>query len=349
MLLAADRLDDVQHLAEDLTRTGAESGSVLLAAGALWLQANVLHRRGALADAGACYSSAVDAAAAHGFITMSGWVGAQYATVLLDRGDGEAAGQVLRRLGLDGPLPDTVHLYEARLAAGLVQVASGQVREGIDQIRAVGRLWEAIGARNPDMAAWRPHLAHALLLLGHHDEARTLADEYAAMARAWGAARPLAHALRVQGLTLGGEEGILSLRESVQVAQDCPGRLELALALVELGAAERRANRRTAAREPLEEGLSLAHQCGARALQDRALTELLAAGARPRRPPASGRDTLTPSELRIADLAAAGQTNREIAQRLFITPKTVEAHLARAFRKLHIDSRAQLPAVLSLE
>jgi len=69
----------------------------------------------------------------------------------------------------------------------------------------------------------------------------------------------------------------------------------------------------------------------------------------PRRPPASGRDTLTPSELRIADLAAAGQTNREIAQRLFITPKTVEAHLARAFRKLHIDSRVQLPAVLSRE
>jgi DNA-binding CsgD family transcriptional regulator len=137
------------------------------------------------------------------------------------------------------------------------------------------------------------------------------------------------------------------LRESVQAARESPSRLELALSLVELGAAERRANRRTAARDPLEEGLALAHQCGARPLQDRALEELLAAGARPRRPPASGRDTLTPSELRIAGLAADGQTNREIAQRLFITPKTVEAHLARAFRKLRIDSRAQLPAALS--
>ena len=102
-----------------------------------------------------------------------------------------------------------------------------------------------------------------------------------------------------------------------------------------------------AAREPLEEGLSLAHQCGTRALQDRALAELLAAGARPRRPPASGRDTLTPSELRIAHLAGAGQTNRQIAQRLFITQKTVETHLAHAFRKLRIDSRAQLPAALA--
>src|SRR5215472_15095103 len=78
VLLGADRLDDVQRLAADLTRTGEESGSVLLATGALWLQANVLHRRGALADAAACFSSAVDAAAAHGFIAVSGWAGAQY-------------------------------------------------------------------------------------------------------------------------------------------------------------------------------------------------------------------------------------------------------------------------------
>jgi DNA-binding CsgD family transcriptional regulator len=67
----------------------------------------------------------------------------------------------------------------------------------------------------------------------------------------------------------------------------------------------------------------------------------------PPAPPASGRDTLTPSELRIADLAGAGQSNRQIAQRLFITQKTVETHLAHAFRKLHIDSRAQIPAALT--
>ena len=349
VLLAADRLDDARRLAEDLTRAGEESGSVLLASSGLWLHANVLHCRGALADAEAYFSSAAETAAAHGYVTVSGWIGAQYATVLVERGDGRAAAEVLRRLGLDGPLPDTAHLYEARLAAGLVRVACGQVREGIGELRAAGRLWEAIGARNPDMAPWRPHLAQALMLLGKRDEARALADEHAALARAWGARRPLARALRVRGMTCGGEEGIVSLRESVEVARDSPGWLELAHSLVELGAAERRANRRTAAREPLEEGMSLAHQCGARSLQDRALTELLTAGARPRRPPASGRHTLTPSELRIADLAATGQTNREIAQRLFITQKTVEAHLARAFRKLHIDSRAQLPEALSRE
>jgi DNA-binding CsgD family transcriptional regulator/tetratricopeptide (TPR) repeat protein len=347
VLLAADRLDEAERLAEDVTRAGEESGSVLLACGALWVEANVLHRRGALADAEACYSSAVDTAAARGFTTITNWAGSEYAIMLADRSDGPAALQVLRRLGLDGPLPDTVHFYEARLAAGIAKVACGQVQEGIDQIRAVGGRWEAIGARNPDLAPWRAHLAQALLLAGQREEARTLADEHAALARGWGANRPLARALRVQALATGGPNGTALLHESVALARDSPGRLELALSLVELGAAERRANQRTAAREPLEEGLSLAHQCGARALQDRALAELLAAGARPRRPPASGRDTLTPSELRIADLAGAGQTNRQIAQRLFITQKTVETHLAHAFRKLHIDSRAQIPAALA--
>jgi DNA-binding CsgD family transcriptional regulator/tetratricopeptide (TPR) repeat protein len=347
VLWAADRLDDAQRLAEGLTRAGEESGSVLLACGAAWLQANVLHRRGALADAEAWFTSAIDTAVANGFTTVTNWAGSEYATMLADRGDGPAALRVLHRLGLDGPLPDTVHLYSAQLAAGVVRVACGQTREGIDQIRTVGRRWEAIGARNPDLAPWRAHLAQALLLAGHRKEARVLADECVALARVWGAHRPLARALRVQGLAAGGQDGTALLYESVEVARDSPGRLELALSLVELGAAERRANHRAAAREPLEEGLALAHQCGARALQDRALDELLAAGARPRRPPASGRDTLTPSELRIAGLAGAGQSNRQIAQHLFITQKTVETHLAHAFRKLHIDSRAQLPAALA--
>jgi DNA-binding CsgD family transcriptional regulator len=347
VLWAADRLDEAQRLAGDMTQVGEESGSILMALSGLWLQAGVLYRRGTLADAEAYFSSAVDTAEEHGFTTVTNWAGPHYATMLADRGDGPAALEVLRRLGLDGPLPDTVHQYSARLAAGIARVACGQTQEGIDQIRAAGRGWEAIGVRNPDLAPWRPHLAQALLLAGRREEARTLADEHTAIARAWGASRPLARALRMQALSTGGQDAIALLAESAHVARQSPGRLELALSLVELGAAERRANRRAAAREPLDEGLALAHQCGARALQERALAELLAAGARPRRPPASGRETLTPSELRIAGLAGDGQTNRQIAQRLYITQKTVETHLAHAFRKLHIDSRAQIPTALA--
>ncbi len=343
-LSAADRLDEAQRLAEGVTRAGEESGSLFMACSGLAMQAGIFHRLGELADAEAYGTAAIETATAHGFFTVSNWAGGRHALVLVDRGEGEAAFETLRGLGVDGPLPDSVHLYETRFARGCAHVACGRLREGADDLRAVGRLWDGIGARNPDAAPWRVQLAHVLVLLGELDEARALAAEQVALARQWGAARPLAAALRVHGLALGDES---LLRESVEVARTSPGRLELALSLVELGSAERRANRRSAAREPLEEGLALAHRCGARGLEKRALEELLATGARPRRAPASGRDALTPSELRVAEMAASGQTNREIAQRLFVTQKTVEAHLARTFRKLRVDSRVQLAGALS--
>jgi DNA-binding NarL/FixJ family response regulator len=117
--------------------------------------------------------------------------------------------------------------------------------------------------------------------------------------------------------------------------------------LVDLGATRRAAGQRTAAREPLLDGLALAAQCGARALERRARAELAAIGVRPRTTERSGEDSLTPSEQRVAELAATGGTNREIAQKLFVTEKTVEAHLGRAYRKLDISSRRQLPDVLA--
>ena len=124
-------------------------------------------------------------------------------------------------------------------------------------------------------------------------------------------------------------------------------RLEHARALVELGAALRRGNRRSESREPLRRGLELATDCGAAPLAERAETELLATGARPRRVALSGVDSLTPSERRVAEMAAEGGTNREIAQALFVTPKTVEVHLSSAYRKLGISSRRQLASALA--
>ena len=81
-------------------------------------------------------------------------------------------------------------------------------------------------------------------------------------------------------------------------------------------------------------------------LEDEALGELRATGARPRRRLASGAGALTPSERRIAELAAAGQQNREIAEALFVTTATVEYHLRNAYRKLGITSRTQLAEAL---
>jgi DNA-binding CsgD family transcriptional regulator len=108
----------------------------------------------------------------------------------------------------------------------------------------------------------------------------------------------------------------------------------------------RHAGRRVEARRHLASGLDLARRCGARPLADRALEELRASGARPRRDQLTGRDALTPSELRLARLAADGQTNRQIAQELYLSEKTVEMHLGRAYRKLGIRGRGELTVAL---
>jgi DNA-binding CsgD family transcriptional regulator len=109
----------------------------------------------------------------------------------------------------------------------------------------------------------------------------------------------------------------------------------------------RRANRRAEAREHLHQALELAQRCGANLLVERAHEELIATGARPRRLVRTGVDALTPSERRIAAMAAEGLSNREIAQALFVTLRTVEMHLSNAFRKLDISSRTQLPGALA--
>lgn len=109
----------------------------------------------------------------------------------------------------------------------------------------------------------------------------------------------------------------------------------------------RRANRRSEAREPLRRGLDLARHCGARTLVQRAREELTAAGARPRREPLTGIDALTATELRVVRLAAQKMTNREIAQSLFVTTKTIETHLAHAYAKLEIRSRTDLGEALA--
>jgi DNA-binding NarL/FixJ family response regulator len=117
-------------------------------------------------------------------------------------------------------------------------------------------------------------------------------------------------------------------------------------ALVDLGAALRRTNQRADAREPLRCALEMAVKNGARALATRARTELAAAGSRPRRVAVSGLESLTPSERRVAEMAAQGMSNREIAHALFVTRATVESHLHSAYRKLDVASRRDLAKAL---
>jgi DNA-binding CsgD family transcriptional regulator len=188
----------------------------------------------------------------------------------------------------------------------------------------------------------RTGAAQALLRLGERERARDLAQAELAEVKVFGAPRALGIALRVAGVTHGGSKGIELLIDSVASLRNSPAVLERAHSLAELGAALRRDGHRSAAREPLAEALDLAARCGARPLAARARDELKATGARPRREWRTGLEALSPRELRVVQLAAAGRTNREIAYQLYVTLKTIEGHLARAYTKLGIERRHQL-------
>ena len=157
-------------------------------------------------------------------------------------------------------------------------------------------------------------------------------------------------ALRTLGLVTGGVDGLEALRTSVSKLDRTEGRLDYARSLLELGGALRRAGERAAARDVLREALDATVRIGASGLADRAHEELVAAGARPRRDRRmlSGRESLTASEDRVAAVAAEGLTNREIAQRQFVTVKAVQWHLRNVYRKLDIGSREDLPVALGL-
>ncbi|MEA2443496.1 MAG: hypothetical protein QOJ12_788, partial [Thermoleophilales bacterium] len=211
---------------------------------------------------------------------------------------------------------------------------------------AAGELANAWGAVNPSVVGWRSTAALASLQLGDRDEAARLAAENLELAEAYGAPRALGIALRVDGVVTGGERGIESLERAVDLLSASGADLEHARALAELGAALRRARRRAEAREPLRAALDLATRCGATPLAERAHAELAATGARPRRVVLSGADALTAREREVAQMAAAGGGNVQIAQALFVTRGTVEKHLEAVFRKLGIHSRDEIAAAL---
>ena len=235
-------------------------------------------------------------------------------------------------------------------AAARVHVAQGALKEGLGELLECGQVIQETSSPNPAVnLPWRSDAALLASRLGAHDRTEGLLAEEMRLARAFGAPHALGLALRAAGLLARESEELDMLGEAMQLLERAGARVELARTLTEHGAALRRAGRRRDARDPLRRGLDLATRCGALAISRHAREELVAAGAKPRRERISGVEALTASELRVAQLAAQGLTNRQIAQALFITMRTVSAHLGHAYAKLDIADRAQLAAVLSLE
>ena len=202
----------------------------------------------------------------------------------------------------------------------------------------------AAGIRHPNVVTWMTDLLDSLAAAGRRNEAVEAAREVVALAHRTGGVIGLG----TFQLALGRLTGDLDeLERALEILAASPYRWHRARAELDLGTALRRARERVHAREHLRAALDYAEREGVRHFADRAREELRLAGARPRRALLTGVESLTPAEARIARMAAAGRSNKEIAQALFLTVKTVEMNLVRAYRKLDISSRRELPGALA--
>jgi DNA-binding NarL/FixJ family response regulator len=309
-------------------------------------------RLGALPEADAAARVALRVMQEGDFAPGLGFAATVLADIAVEAGELDEAQALLDLLPQEGwpPGVGTVIIPAAR---GRLRLAQDRFAEALTDFETCLALFGddvwGVHVRETGYVHARSCAALALLRLGQRQRAWELAAAELADVRTFGAPRALGVALRVAGLARGGAEGTELLRESVDVLNGSPALLERAHSLAEFGAVLRRSGERAAAREPLTQALELAARCGARPLAARVRDELRAAGARPRRAWRSGVDALTPSEQRVARLAAEGLSNREIAHELYVTLKTVEGQLARVYGKLGIENRAELARVLAGE
>jgi DNA-binding CsgD family transcriptional regulator len=332
VLVLADETERAEALIADIRADARARGSIEAHLAALTWGSLLALRRGDLPQAESDARTTLELADRHEVLWTRIWSTAFLVQALVERGELEEADRALAQGRIESALGSAATLH-ALLARGRLHLAQGRRAEAIADLRATGA---GVIVNNPSYVPWRSELAIAL---AHEDpeQARELADGELARARELRQPRGIGVALRACGILQGGESGIALLEEAVATLRNSPASLELARALCDLGSAQRRAGQRSAAREPLREALELAQRCDAAPLARRAREELLATGAHPRRERMSGPDALTPSERRVAEMAAGGLTNREIAEALFVTAKTVGTHLGHIYRKLDLD------------
>jgi DNA-binding CsgD family transcriptional regulator len=344
-LVMVDDLDGAAEVAAALGAEGRERGSLLAMISAAGYAAAIDAGRGILPSSEANLRVAIELIEGNELSLMALTTVLHHCIdTLAERRELEPLGQMVEGVELPPPFAETMSgaiFYEVR---GALRLARGDRAGAATDLRAAERLLRPLKA-GPRLGPWRSRLA---LALGpdERDEALALVGEELELAAAIDSPRALGVALRALGTLRGGEEGIAELRRSADTLAACPSPLERARSLAELGAALRRGNSRNEARECLREAADLAQLCGAERLEAAVAEELLIAGAKPRRRRISGPDSLTPAERRVATAAATGATNREIAQNLFVSLRTVEMHLTNTYRKLGASSRGELATAL---
>lgn len=301
----------------------------------------VLNRAGAIAAAEADARAALAAATPEAVFVLP--TVAELMEALIEGRRLDEAASMLADHGLEGSLPNVRHATVVLFSRSWLRMERGDLEGALADLAETRRRLDRTGRLNIVGLDGRVRTAMIYLRLGDAERAEHEARIALDAATRWGTPGAIGVALGALGAVKGDVD---LLREAVLELARLPLRLEHARMLVDLGATLRRVGRRADSREPLREALDLANECGGVAVRERARSELAASGVRVRRETLRGVEALTPSERRIAERAAAGASNPEIAQALFVTVKTVEMYLSNAYRKLDIASRHQLARAL---
>ncbi len=346
ILARAGRYREAERLVERSMERASRLGRRLEVAVALEQRANLRFVRGELSGMFADAESLLE-------LSEGRWdqatipTRAIYASALVE---GDRAEQAAAILAVPPEVEDRVpgtwaHVWLPYGRAWIAD-AAGDWAAAAEHALTCGSRLLAIDVPSPDYCEWRSLAARALVRAGELGRAEELAREELELAEGGGSLRARGIARATLGSLLRGVAGPDALIEAIAELDRDGAALEAARARLNLGIALRRLSRPKQARESLAEARERTGAIGARRLERAAFEELRAAGGRPRRIALSGAESLTPAQRRVAELAAAGRSNREIAATLFVTVRTVESHLTAAYGKLGVDSRAELGTAL---
>ena len=314
-LVLVDRFEEAGKLCSAVIEDGQRRGALSTVATFAFPRAFAFLRRGMLREAAADARWSFEQKTAMGVEQGPPWPLAFLVDALTELGDFAGADEALTRVPVSrtGP-PEMLAWAFAVEARGRLRLAQGDLRAGLADLLEAGRRWELLCCRSAVVERWREDAAPALAQVGEKRQARRLAAEQLELAAATGLPRALGTATRVAGQLASRADRLPLLGTAVSLLEHTPARLEYARALIAWGAAIRRDGGAVQARDPLRQGLELAHRAGAAPLAQRARDELVAAGGRPRKPVFSGIEALTASEIRVARLVAQGRTNRDTAE-----------------------------------
>jgi DNA-binding CsgD family transcriptional regulator len=346
-LVLIEAFDQAAMVGAALREEGRGRGSLLAMIAGVGYAAAIESRRGELRAAEERLRAAVDLASENELSLMALTTVLHLCVdTLVERSALAPLAEIVEGVELPAPFDQTVSGAMLNEVRGALRAAHGDRAGAEAELRAAGELLGPLRF-GPRFSCWRSRLALALPR-DERDEALSLAGEEMRLAEALDPPPPRAVGIaqRAFGMLAGGEEGVERLRESATTLAGPELEVERARSLTELGAALRRGNQRSEARDRLREASDLAQGTGAERLEARIAEEMRVAGAKPRRRAISGPDSLTPAERRVALAAATGATNREIAQDLFVSLRTVEMHLSNTYRKLGTPKRGDLADAL---